>query len=117
MPGSYLIRLFVNGGSAENLSYSRTIIVQDSVKVNNIADLSDNISVYPSITDKYITIEFKNFAQNKIAVYNIYGVEIFSDQYSDQEKKVIDVSGYLPGMYYVKVFDGSNTQVMRFVKQ
>ncbi len=70
------------------------------------------IDIYPNPTTTSLTITSSN-AINQITITNLLGQTIYSHQYNAEQVQV-DVSGFVAGVYFVKV---NGVEVRKFVKE
>lgn len=76
-----------------------------------------SLLVYPNPASNAITINYQPASAGTAAleIYNVQGQLIKHEIISS--KVSIDVSGFTSGLYIVKISDGKNSSVQRFVKQ
>jgi len=71
--------------------------------------IKNQLNIFPNPVESEITLNFPpDYKSSQIKIYSIEGIEVLETEYKDK----IDVSGFAPGVYYIKVKD----KVMKFVK-
>ncbi len=68
-----------------------------------------NFSIYPNPTKEYLNIDCSSL--ESVSVYNIFGKELLKDNINR-----IDVSSFSKGVYFIKVSDGINASIKKFIK-
>ncbi len=77
----------------------------------------NNIEIYPIPSSDWISVMIGNDSlQKQLTVLDLMGRSIFTQKFSGTEVK-LDVSAYLPGVYYLKVVSGNINSVKRFIVQ
>jgi len=82
--------------------------IKDDYKENN------TINIYPNPSDDIINIEIENPNNAIIEIYNVNGTLIFSKAIHSESEK-IDISGFLRGVYLVKVKQDSTVSVEKVI--
>jgi len=67
-------------------------------------DLSDNVSVYPNPTNATFTVTTDNLNIDRIELYDAIGRRISSTNLSQTYAHEIDLSAFVQGIYFLKVF-------------
>lgn len=84
--------------------------------VNSIQKNNSSFTLYPNPANTQITIAYKAETKNaRIELFNATGQKINSFVYFNQQQ-TIDISGFPNGLYLIKITDGKNSSVQRFVK-
>lgn len=84
--------------------------------VNSVQENSNSFTLYPNPANTQITIAYKAETKNaRIELFNATGQKINSFVYFNQ-LQTIDISGFPNGLYLIKITDGKNSSVQRFVK-
>lgn len=84
--------------------------------VNSIQKNSNSFTLYPNPANTQITIAYKAQTKNaRIELFNATGQKINSFVYFTQ-LQTIDISDFANGLYLIKITDGKNNSVQRFVK-
>ncbi len=90
--------------------YSKIVEINESQKESRA-----NIQVYPNPSSDYIKVSgFGNDTRIDVAIYNQLGKLVHSSSVVSQEE--IDITSLKPGVYLVKVFDGSRAQSRKIKK-
>lgn len=77
------------------------------------------INVYPNPAINLITIESNKATEvigKTLKIYNVYGAQIFS-QILTSIKNPINIEKFSKGIYFIKVSEGKEKHVMRFIKE
>jgi hypothetical protein len=77
------------------------------------------VKIYPNPSSNSITIELPSTSiqqNNFLTIYNINGQQIIKGQITTPQNAV-DISGLVPGVYFVKVVSDEGVMVGKFVKQ
>ena len=93
-----------------------TTLYESEVLNTNTATYESNINIYPNPANDHITIEFGNLDNVEdwnIKIINILGQEVLS-QPMDNDK--INVSELSKGVYIIRISDGVNQTIKRFIK-
>ena len=87
-----------------------------AVEENNINPVNNDFIISPNPATCLITLNIPpEYQSSQIKIYSVEGIEVYSEPYEGlkpSESYKIDVTGFAPGVYYVKVRD----KVCRFVK-
>jgi hypothetical protein len=86
-----------------------------------IADSQPEINelrLYPNPSSDLIYIDYKALSKAvTIEIYDVRGQLLKNIKMNNQSTNVISVSDLSSGLYLLKVNDGKNTKIQRFVKQ
>lgn len=93
-----------------NFSYSTTS------GVNEHFSQVSNVSVYPNPSSKKFTIELSNNKSSSLEVYNKLGQKVFQSEIKNQ-KLIIDLTNHTNGLYFIKIYDGTNTYTKKIIFQ
>ncbi len=91
--------------------------------INNVTDNSVGLTIYPNPTNSSFTMNLDKLTAGEdfsFYVYTSYGKEIFRQivtAKSTNYTRVINLTGFIPGVYFVKVITAAGTTTMRVVKQ
>lgn len=92
-----------SGGSPQTLC--STVGYYDLASSNKI------ITLFPNPSNGQFSIVFPSFIENgKLTVFDLLGRSVFSSPIVHQAQKEIQLKGFSPGIYFVKVFD-SNREI------
>lgn len=84
--------------------------------VNSIPKNNNSFTLYPNPANTQITIAYKAQTKNaRIEIFNATGQKVNSFVYFNQVQ-TIDISDFADGLYLIKITDGKNSSVQRFVK-
>ncbi len=87
--------------------------VAANLAVSNInSNNANQINIFPNPAKNSITVTSTN-GINKVQIFNLPGQEVFKGQYNNKQL-TIDISHYVPGIYFIKVND---LWVKRFMKE
>ncbi|MGZ3942289.1 MAG: T9SS type A sorting domain-containing protein, partial [Bacteroidia bacterium] len=86
--------------------------VASSIAVTHKAHLP-SFSVYPNPAKNFMNVDMNNFSSSTVNldVVDMYGRTVWSSELNTVDggsKTQIDLSNFAGGMYFVKVYDGSN---------
>jgi hypothetical protein len=92
-----------------------------TITVNEVLGVDDNtlnaISVYPNPASSTINLVLpKTMQTGQIAVIDILGKQVYSQEFESKENISIDILSWSTGSYFLKVVSGENTQTERFIK-
>ena len=95
----------VNAQDLELEEIADTFMLEVMSPVGIFKDLTDKISIYPNPFKNQFTISFLEFYDMtlKIQVLNILGESIFELMEESDNKRIIDLSEYPSGIYFVKI--------------
>ena len=78
---------------------------------------SANITIYPVPVKDALVISFPNESDNtRFAIYNLSGVEMLASQPTSNTTKV-NMSGFKPGVYVLKIYSQNTCTTRKIVKQ
>lgn len=80
------------------------------LSVDDIAASPRQVSLYPNPTDGLVYIE-SNFTIDGITIFNLSGQEV----YKGKSQEILNVSGYVSGIYLVKLSSESTTEIKKLV--
>jgi hypothetical protein len=108
-------RICVKAICSETTSSADTCIeVSTTVGINNIS-LASGVKLYPNPASDQLTIEMES-RFNTVEVTNTLGQVVYKANLTEKTK-VIDVTGYSAGMYYVKLQGDAGMVTRKFVKK
>ena len=90
-----------------------------SAGINEIKQEKGIVKVFPNPASSQLTIDLQkldNLHNTTVSVYDIQG-QLLLQQLINQEKTVLNITGFAKGVYIVKVFNDNNTMVSKFVKE
>jgi Secretion system C-terminal sorting domain len=99
-----------------------TVSACNGVGVNEFVAAVEEITIYPNPTTGSFNIVVTNasFTQLTISVFDITGKEVFSatdKNISGDYKRKIDLENLTSGMYYVRLFTGSDVKTKKLIVQ
>lgn len=108
----YRLKMIDNDGSAK---YSDVKVVKLSLEP------SLAISVYPNPAVNTLTIEFINDTPSTVnyAINNTAGITVLKGVYEHgaiKSHQNFDISGLIPGLYFIKITSNNRQKVLKFVK-
>lgn len=127
LPGMYNIKVdgivFTTGVTDTNGVLQSFAVLSIGIHMVEIANVITTISqfendkllqVYPNPARNTISISINsNFQGEKIEIYNTFGA-IMLESFTPEK---VDVSDFLPGLYWVKVSQGKNSVSAKFIKE
>ena len=106
--------VFLNGGSIDMSELSteeKSLIVIIDNKQNRS---ESNWTIFPvPVTTKLSFINAKSEKANKISIYNSAGQKVNEENHPSE----IDVSIFVPGVYYLVIHSGNYSESFKFIKQ
>ena len=114
LQGQYNVRLTVSNACTSS-TYQETIFVTVGMQESN---MNESIAMYPTITsDKvFIQISKENIQNIFISLSDISGKEILRKKNINEEILELDISTFTPGIYFLKISDGSLNTVKKIIK-
>ena len=101
-----------------NASGTMLSIYQDAANTTGIDNVVNaNITIYPVPVKDEMVISFPNQAGNtRFAISNLSGVEMLASQLTGNTTKV-NMSGFNPGVYVLKIYSGNTCTTKKIIKQ
>jgi hypothetical protein len=103
-----------------NSSECNSVLPEDGSPASDSALITKTvISLYPNPARNSICIDATNNTElvgKMLKIYTVLGVEVKSQLLASQ-KNIIEVNNFSAGMYIVKIGEGHEVKIMRFVKQ
>jgi len=102
-----------------SISLAWNVIAEDACIFSSVNEIADNaFDVYPNPASGNINIVNRNSGIEKIEMYNLLGESIFSKILSSPSLETsIDVSGYVPGIYFITISSASSTATKKIIIQ
>jgi hypothetical protein len=85
------------------------LVVSTGIKAN-----STGVQVFPSVTNDFISVSMKNL--KKIEIYDITGKSMISRSVQSDNQR-FDVSSLNSGIYFIRLSNGTNSAVQKFIKK
>lgn len=111
-PQTGSITLIVSGYNVLPRTYA--IQVTNGSGLNELTNKND-IKLYPNPANSILTLEIKNYLNANIEIYNIYGVKVMQQPFSNKIESM-DVSNLAKGFYFIKVKNTINEETISFIK-
>lgn len=108
--------IFVRVMDANLCINSDTIIVDLSPCISIDAQFLKEISVFPNPANNEIFIEGLLKENLEIRIINSIGEIVFIGISETANSQKIDISNFLKGIYFLKISDGENNRLIKFVK-
>jgi hypothetical protein len=101
-----------------NASASMLPIYQDAANTTGIDNApSANVNIYPVPVKDELVISYPNQPDNtRFAIYNLSGMELLASPLTGNTTKV-NMSGFNPGVYVLKIYSGNNCTTQKIMKQ
>jgi hypothetical protein len=94
------------------------MICSPTNSVNNISQNPSLFTVYPNPSNGKFTVKFDGLqrANCKLEISNLIGKEIHNAFFNLQTNTLdIDLSNFPKGLYFVKVYDGTNNDTQKII--
>ncbi|MBE0638240.1 MAG: T9SS type A sorting domain-containing protein [Bacteroidales bacterium] len=117
-PGSYQVTLKVTNQFGEDIAAKSCYInVDETVAVKEIAR-EDGFVIYPNpFTDQFILTLTENYQMNfLVSIQDAMGKVVFETKVSTWNEIPVNLSGYKPGLYFVRVAAGGKVFTQKTVK-
>jgi PKD repeat protein len=98
--GQYSVKLTVTNACSSDVETK--IIYVLSVEDNQL----EGLNIYPNPVSEFLTIELKHDADFNILITDILGKVVFEKNVNSTE--IVDVSGFLPGLYNISISTDEN---------
>ena len=101
-----------------NASVNMLTFYQDSVNTTGIDNPSSaSVTIYPVPVEDDLVISVPNQPDNtRFAISNLSGVELLASQLTGNTTKV-NMSGFNPGVYVLKIYSGNRCTTQKIIKQ
>jgi len=100
--GTYLVNLYVKNDIQSWDTISQSILVLDNTAINE--PVSGDIRIYPVPSNDIVTIEAGQWTGfDHIKVFNASGKEVPVSVTNLENRYNLDVSGWLPGVYFIRM--------------
>lgn len=119
--GSTFSHTFTVVGANDYFCLFHASTMAGTITVNEILGVDDNklntISMYPNPASSTLNLVLpKTMQTGQIAVIDILGKQVYSQEFESQENISIDILSWNTGTYFLKVISGENTQTEIFIK-
>ena len=94
-------------------------VIPESVDIPELIYSTQNIMVYPNPTSGKFTVELTGSdgsVIDKIQVYAMNGIKLMSVETVGTRKHELSVSGFQPGIYFVHIVTGFNSEIVKIIK-
>jgi CubicO group peptidase (beta-lactamase class C family) len=98
--------------------FDSTIICSPTTSVNNISKNPSLFTVYPNPSNGKFTVKAEGLQQAncKLEICNLLGQEIYATIFKGQQSTLdIDLSNFPKGLYFVKVYNGTNIYTHKII--
>ena len=102
-----------NAFTADGISLLKSITLNPD---NTGTGVNDNVTIYPTLVGKTLNIVYTHFENVDIIVLNIQGQTVYSGKLSGI-KTMLDVSGFVNGVYLVQLSGNGLNHTERIIKQ
>ncbi len=110
--GIHRYNVYDSGGYfKKSTGYWQDIICFDAASLGlktsttDMVKLSNKIKLYPNPANSVLNIELKDKIFGKAEIKNILGQKVLSQAISGERTEEVDISGLLPGMYFVSILN------------
>ena len=93
--------------------------VSAGIGINNIKPDNEHLNIYPNPADDFLTIDLYNISQDymSVGIIDCTGKTVFSSTIKAPQRMRINVTGFVPGLYTVKVVSGNTSQTGKFIRK
>ena len=95
----------------------RMAFLVDLLAGGDLADLSAQIAVYPSVITDVVTIALPEAITGDIAVVDMVGKVVVAEKIVAKNNVKLDLSALAKGVYIVKISDGTSVATKKIVKE
>ena len=117
LPNSYIHALIINNSTlfAATVGYGVWKMAMTGLGIDEQME-NISIAVFPNPASANITIETQQ--KSSIEIYNTLGEIVYQDsRLTFPDSRLIDISGFAKGMYFVKVKNENGIAVKKFIKE
>jgi hypothetical protein len=109
----WLLKMDLDGCIENEICDSFTTLTN----INEIEESDLKFNLYPNPVTDDLLIESMDNIGSRIAIYSLDGLLVYNDQINT-DRQVIDVSKFTAGIYFIKLFDRVNNNILtkKFVK-
>jgi hypothetical protein len=80
-------------------------------------EVNSNVTIYPIPVKDDLVISVPNQSDNsRYSIYNLSGMELLASQLTGNTTK-INMSGFMPGVYVLKIYSGNTCTTQKIIKQ
>lgn len=110
--GCYYTRvLLTNPAIATDTATATFIVCKTAVAVTNVSN-EQSVVITPNPAQSVLHIAYDKGADVRaIAVYDIVGRQLFKQEATGETRTTIDLEGMMPGMYFVRIFNGGGNVI------
>jgi hypothetical protein len=101
--------LFADG---EVEDYILNITSSGNIRLKDITQNVDTLSVYPNPTTGLVTVEYSE-GINEISLYDLAGRKVLQAKTDDSGKTEIDLSNYSEGVYFLCTDKGQTQKIIK----
>lgn len=119
--GQTFSHTFIEVGANDYFCLFHAGTMAGTITVEEVLGVEENelntISVYPNPATSTINVGLpKNLEAGQIAVFDILGKQIYSNEFESTDTLTIAISNWSSGVYSLKVVSGETSQTVRFIK-
>ena len=112
--GQYTVRLKVTESDVESSELKSAYILVDSEGSSiDIAELKDNINIFPNPSTGIVYVSQENSVPSEVKVYTILGKKVYSNTLTNTLK--LDLSMFNNGVYFIEIKSGNETMTERLI--
>lgn len=94
---------------------SRSNIINTSTLITTIKDTNSNIvNIYPNPAKETLNIEGVNYQTASLIIMNLQGKEVINQPLNSA---IVDISNLPNNVYLIKIIDGKNLSITKFIKE
>jgi len=93
------------------------LIIEGSHPLNTFTFITENISIYPNPTSRYLTIETRSNADTTFEIYNLNGQLVKQSKILSDNNKHVDLSKFSSGIYFIHINSNNEKYVHKIIKE
>ncbi|HET8574433.1 MAG TPA: fibronectin type III domain-containing protein [Edaphocola sp.] len=100
--GNYTVTLVVSNACGSDSASANVRFI--AAGIHQVSLDKDQLKLYPNPARDRVTLKNESpYKMASVSVYNILGQEVFQDNTNNQSEYELDVQGFAPGMYNIKI--------------
>lgn len=113
--GKYAVRVTQNNCTATSSCYEISLVT--GITNKNVAEENNTISFYPNPAHHSVTLNSASqFEGAQVKVYSLTGQKVIDSKIISGKSYNLDISAYLPGVYFIEVYLNGKTERFKLIK-